>query len=231
MVMKWSNTMPASTWKSLVVVVAVLWSSNASTQDELLESLLPGVQLAGHFASPETDLYVSAYSRIESAGREYIALTYYEPYPDSPTLRDISFALPERVGDEYRLRIDEVAVDGAGSGLELQKPFLYTVDAQDLVVFQVCYRGCRYSMYRLNPAPGRITIEEYVGLGADESFTGRGDTSHFDASGFSTAFNLARIGDASCCPSGGTLNVFYVLRGDRFRISRVEREEAAQEAR
>lgn len=220
-----------ATSKVSAVLVAALWSASASAQDELLESLFPGVQLAEHFASPETDLHVSAYSRIESRGKEYIALTYYEPYPNNPDLRYVSFALLERVGEEYRARIDQVAADGAGSGLEFQKPFLYTVDADDLVVYPSCHRDCRYSFFRLGAAPSRVTVEEYSGLASDESFAGRGDSSHFNASGFSTTFNIARSGDASCCPSGGTLTISYVLRGDRFQISGVERQKAVLETR
>jgi hypothetical protein len=224
------HELDASTSNLLVVLVAALWNSSAGAQDELLKDLFPGVQLTEHFANAGTDLHASAYSRVEFEGKEYVALTYYEPYPNSPGLRYVSFALLERVGQEYRVRLDQVAADD-GSGLEFEKPFLYTVDAEDLVVFPTCYRGCRYSFFRLDTTPTRVTVEDYSGLSADESFSGRGDSHFFGASALSATFNVSRRGDASCCPSGGTLSVFYELRGDRFQISRVERSESGQEAR
>lgn len=218
-----------STSKLLAVLVTALWNCSAGAQDPL-KDLFPGARLTEHFTNPGTDLFVGAYSRIESHGTEYIALTYYEPYPNSPRLRFVSLALLQRVREEYRTMLDQVATDD-GSGLEFQKPFLYGVDGKDLVVFPTCYRGCRYSFFRLDHKPTRVTVEDYVGLDANESFSGRGDSSHFDASGFSTTFSIARPGDAACCPSGGSLNVFYELRGDRFQISRVDRQEAVQETR
>ncbi len=201
------------------------WNSSAGAQDELLKDVFPGAQLTDHFAEAGTDLHISAYSRITSQGREYIALTYHEPYPNSTRNRYIGLALLELAGTEYRTLLDEVAADD-GSGLGVQKPFLYTLDATDLVVFPTCYRGCEYTFFRLHPAPSRVRVENYQGLRDGEFFTRSGAETTFGASGLSTRFTIARREDASCCPSGGTLSVFYELRGDRFQVSRVERQAA-----
>src|SRR5690606_12635117 len=92
----------ASVTRMLVVLVAALWNSSVGAQDEPVKDQFPGALLTGHFADAGTDLYTGAYSRIEVEGREYIALTYYEPYPDMPDILHVGFALLERVGEEYR---------------------------------------------------------------------------------------------------------------------------------
>lgn len=209
--------------------MAILANPSIRAQDEPLKDLFPGVEFSRHLADAGTDLYASTYSRIESNGKEYVALIYYQPYANAARLRYVSYALLEVVGTEYRLLLDHVAADD-GSGLEFRKPFLYTVDAADLVVFSRCYRGCRYSFFRLDTPAAQVTLQSYEGLGAGESFSGRGDIYRFDDSGLSAAFNVERTGDASCCPSGGTVRVFYELRGNQFQISRVERNESVQEA-
>jgi hypothetical protein len=212
----------------LVFVVAALLDSIVCAQDQLLSDLFPDVELTRYFANSATDLYVSAYARIESRGKQYVALTYYEPYPNAPRLRYVNYALLELVGEEYAVRLDQVATDD-GSGQGFQNPFLYTVDAADLVVFSRCYRGCRYSFFRLNTTPIQVTLQDYDDLSADESLSGNGDY-RFDDSGLSALFRVARSGDPTCCPSRGTLHIFYELRGNQFQIARAERKESVEEA-
>jgi hypothetical protein len=210
-----------------VLVFAALSSSSICAQDALLKDLIPGIEFPRPLTDAGTDLHVSTYARIKSNGKEYVALAYYQPYPSAPRRRNVSYALLELQGEEYRLRLDQVASDG-GTGLEYQQPFLYTVDAEDLVVFSSCYRGCEYRFFRLGATPTQVTLQAYDGLGMNESLSGRGDSYRFDESGPSATLNVARSGDAACCPSGGTVRVFYELRGNEFRIARVERNVSAQ---
>ena len=212
----------------LICVIAASPAASVCAQDELLKDLFPGVEFSKHPADAETDLYAIAYSRIAVAGREYVALTYYQPY--APSLGYVSYALLELVSQEYRLQLDHLASDGS-SGVEYRKPFLYVVDAETLVVFPSYYRGDRYSFFRLDPTPTEVTLQSFDGLGANEWFSRRGDTYRFDPGGLSATFNVERRGDASCCPSGGIVRMFYELRDDQFRISRAERSEPAQESR
>jgi hypothetical protein len=208
------------------LLLAAVSASNACARDELLKDLFPGVRFSRYAGDDGSDLFATAQARFESGGRQYVALTYYQPYPEAPRLRFASFALLELADREYKLVLDHRAADD-GSGLEFPSPFLYTVGAQDLVVFPECYRGCHYSFFRLDAKPTPVTLQVFDGLAAEESFSGRGDLYRFEKSGLSATFNVARTGDAACCPGGGTLQVFYVLRGNQFRISRVERNELA----
>lgn len=208
--------------KWLAFAIATTLTSSASAQDELLKDLFQGVEFSRHIPNAGTDLYARTYSRFESRGREYVALTYYQPYPNFPRQHYVSYALLERVGEEYKLRLDHVAADD-GAQMEYEKPFLYTVDTEDLVVFSLCYRGCNYSFFRLDATASKVTLQGYDGLSAGETFSGRGDVFRFDESGLSATFNVALEGDAACCPSGGKLQVFYELRGNQFQIARAER--------
>ena len=151
-----------------------------------------------------------------------MALTYYQPYPNAPSLRFVSYALLEVVDEEYRLRLDHLATED-GSGRSFPEP-LYDVDTADLVVFPSCYRGCGYALFRLDTTPTQVTLQAYDGLRPEESFPGPGEY-RFDESGLSATFRVALAGDATCCPSGGTVDVFYELRGNQFEISSVERNE------
>ena len=203
-------------------------SSSVCAQDELLRDLFPGVKFSRHLGDARADLFLGAYARIESSGKEFVALTYYEPYPNAPGLRYVSYALLELTGTEYKLALDYVAADGAGSGVDFPSSFLYTTDAQDLVVFPMCYRGCRYTFFRLGAKPTQVTLQSFDGLGANETYSGTGDTYRFEEGGLSAVFDVARSGDATCCPTGGSVRVLYVLRGNQFQISSVERSELAQ---
>jgi hypothetical protein len=214
----------------LVLVAAGLSTSSVCAQDELLDDLFPGIEFSRYLGDATAELYADTYARIEANGKTYVALTYYEPYPNSPSLRSVSYALLEVIGEDYRLWIDHMASDGAGSGLSFPEPFLYSVNTVALVVFPGCYRGCTYTFFRLDSTPTQVTLQEYDGLSAEESFPGPGDY-RFDDSGLSATFRVALPGDATCCASGGTLDVFYELRDNRFRISKVERNASAQEPR
>jgi hypothetical protein len=208
------------------LLLAAVSASNACARDELLKDLFPGVKFSRYAGDEGSDLFASAQARFESGGKQYVALTYYQPYPGASRLNFASFALLELAGGKYKLVLDQLAADD-GSGLEFPSPFHYTVGAQDLVVFPECYRGCHYSFFRLDAKPTPVTLQVFEGLAAGESLSGRGDVYRFENSGLSATFNVARSGDAACCPGGGTLQVFYVLRGNQFRISRVERNEPA----
>ena len=212
----------------VVFAMAAASTSNACAQEELLKDLFPGVAFSRYLDDAEADLFASSYARIESDGREFVALTYYQPYPNAPRLRVVSYALLEVTGEDFTLRLDQLATDD-GSGREFRRPFLYSVDSEDLVVFPSCYRGCGYSFFRVDTSPTEVTLESYDGLSAEESFPGPGDF-RFDDSELSATFRVARPGDATCCASGGTLDVFYELRGNQFEISRVERNESAPES-
>lgn len=72
-------------------------------------------------------------------------------------------------------------------------------------------------------APIEILVEMHDGLDAGERFSGRGDEYRFDEQGLFATHSVARDGDPSCCPSGGTIEISYELDGDRFSVTRAER--------
>ncbi len=223
-----SDSKASFLFRMLALLVAASSTSSVRAQDEPLEDLFPGVKFSRHLGDSRADLVLGAHARIESGGKGYIALTYYEPFPKYPALRNVSYALLESVGTEYKLALEYLAADGAGSGLEFPPPFLYTVDAQGLVVYPMCYRGCSYAFFRLGAKPTQVTLQRFDGLRAGESLTGRGDTYRFEKGGLSVTYDVARSGDASCCPTGGSVQVLYRLRGNQFQILGVERSELAQ---
>ena len=208
---------------SRVLLVAVLVSSVGHPQDLRVSERYPGALLSKHLAFADTELYVSADAVISARDGNYIALVYYQPYPEGSTDRYTSYALlrPGSVG--YEVVLDTVASDSGTFGHE--RPFLYEVGGIELVAFSTCYRGCRYSFFRVGDQPVPIPLEEYELLGPDEHFGGRGDIYRFENEALIVSRRISREGDASCCPSGGAMEISYVLVGDSFQISDATRTE------
>jgi len=211
--------------KGIALLVTATLSLSISAQEVLVDELFPNAQLSKHLINADTELYISAFSRLESDGKKYVALTYYQPYPIDSSLRYVSYALLEQVGEKYEVRFDQVANDGAGSGSGHKEPFLYKVNNAKLIVFSTCYRGCGFTFYRIGTAPIQIPLAAYDGFDANESFNGRHNIYNFNESGLSIIYRVALTGDASCCLSGGNIEIFYELEGNRFEISKVNRSE------
>lgn len=208
-------------WPALLVIA--FFSSVGHPQDLRVSERYPGVSLSRHLATAQTDLYLSIDAVISSRGGQYVALVYYQPYPQGSTDRYTSYALlkPEREG--YRVLIDTVASDSGTFGHE--SPFLYEVAGTELVAFSRCYRGCSYSFFRLDDQLTPIGIEDYDLPDTREYFEGRGDVYRFEDNELVVSRRISRIGDASCCPTGGTVEISYRLAGDSFEISGATRTE------
>lgn len=208
--------------RSALLIVAFV-SPLGLAQDIRVEELFPGVPLSKHLIFADTELYVSVDARINSRRGAYVALIYYQPYPEGSSDRYTSYALLERIGNEYKVLLDAVASDGGAFGFE--EPFVYEVGGTELVVFSMCYRGCKYSFFSLDDQPVPIAVQEYDRLNEDEHFEGRGDVYRFEDGELVISRRISRTGDPSCCPSGGTLQISYVLIGNSFQISDATRTE------
>lgn len=204
-------------------LVGVLLSSVGHTQDLRVGERYPGASLSGNLPGADTGLYISVDAVISSSAGEYIALVYYQPYPGASSDRYASYALLKRNEEGYEVILDTVASDSGTQGHE--RPFLYDVVGTELVVFSRCYRGCRYSFFRLDDRPVPIALEEYDLPDPDEHFEGRGDVYRFEDEELIVSRQVSRVGDPSCCPSGGTVDISYVLEGDSFHISAANRTE------
>lgn len=206
-----------------VLVAALLPGGVGYSQDVRVAERYPGVSLSRRLPGADTELYLRIDTAISSRAQDYSALVYYQRYPAPSRERYTSYALLNRVGDDYRVVLDVVAADSGAFDHEL--PVLYESGGVELVAFSSCYRGCMYSFFRLDDQAVPIGFEEYTLSDPKEYFGGRGDVYRFEPEALIISRRISREGDAACCPSGGKVDISYVLAGDTFRIGDVTRTE------
>ncbi len=214
---------PRLTVRSVAPLFALLVIPSALAQDARVEELFPGVERSKRLPGADTPLFVATQNTIDARTGQFVALTYYQHYPGGSGLRQGSYALLKRTGGGYVVLLDTLADDG-GSSLRYEVPFRYEVSGVELVVYAICYRGCRYSFYRLADPPSAIEIQAYNGLRDGESFVHR-DPFRFDSAGLGRTRNVSRREEPICCPSGGSVHISYRLEGDSFMISEAVRTE------
>jgi len=198
----------------------------------LVSTIFGNIKLTERYNEPNTELYIEIMEPLIYKRKEYIALTYYEPYPNSIGLRYVSNAVLERNGDNYKVIIDQLVNDGASkiSDRYKHKAFIYEMGNSDLLVFSSYFRGYKYAFYILKPFPIEVKIQPYQNnklvlpfLKNDELLGMSSDLYNLNKDGILVNVNISTELDPTCCPSRGNLDVAYRLINNKLEIVKVNR--------